>query len=91
VSALPPHDLGPAAADTDAATRGSVMADRPDDRSREQRGVNHAAAAVRVLERRIARLEAAVFPHEQRINRSRPPRATEVRNEGESDVRNRTD
>lgn len=51
------------------------------DLSREQRGVNHAAAAVRVLEKRIARLEAAVFPHQQHINRSRPP-VTEVRKNG---------
>jgi hypothetical protein len=47
-----------------------------------QRGVNHAAAAVRVLEKRIARLEAAVFPHQQHINRSRPA-VTEVRANGE--------
>jgi hypothetical protein len=48
-----------------------------------RRGVNHASAAVRVLERRIARLEAAVFPHQEHINRSRPP-VTEVHRNGVS-------
>lgn len=46
-----------------------------------RRSVNHASAAVRVLERRIARLEAVVFPQQERINRSRPP-VTEVRSNG---------
>lgn len=55
-----------------------------------QRTATHAAAAVRVLEKRIARLEAAVFPHEQPINRTRPPRAPEVHVNGERNG-NRTD